>query len=232
MANGSGLLSTQGARLPHLVRGRGGLAGEIGDLREDLVGQLTALAAFTVDEFTNPPAADPDAIKLAVATVAAATTYSGTALNGVVGAGTLSPPRNVTVTTAGATPADAPASATFNGTDVNGDSISETIVVAQTATIALGVKAFAKVTSIVLPAADGVAATLAFGFGDLMGLSKPIKTRAGLTDLLREIEAGALVTTGVVTTTAAGLPNGTYLPATVADGANDYAVYYEYDASV
>jgi len=190
------------------------------------------MVALTVDEFTDPVAADPDGIKLAVATVAAATTYSGAALDGAVGAGAISPPRNITVTTAGATPADAPATATINGTDINGAVLSEVITVAQTATIALGLKAFASVTSIVLPAADGVAATLAFGFGDEIGLSKPIVTRAGLTSLTREIEAGVLVTTGVVTDATVGAPNGTYLPATVADGANDYAVYYEYDPSV
>jgi hypothetical protein len=143
----------------------------------------------------------------------------------------MSPPRNITVTTAGGTPADAPATATIVGTDVNGAAITETITVAQTATIAVGAKAFAKVTSITLPVGQGAGATVAFGFGALMGLAKKIKTRAGLTSAVREVVAGAEVATGTFAASAVGLPNGTYSPADAADGARDYALYYEFDAT-
>lgn len=229
MANGSGLFRNQYAKKPHLLQASGGIAAEVKDLRDDIASSLGGLAAITVDEYTNAPAADTDAFKTAIATVAAVVTYSGTALNGVVGEAALAYPRNVTVTTGGATPADAPATATINGVDVNGSAISETITVAQTAATAAGTKAFSKVTSIELPAADGTAATLEFGFGDLLGLSQPIKTRAGYTGSILEIEAGTATTTGAFADTTVGAPNGTYLPTTVPDGSTDYAVYYEYD---
>ena len=57
MGNGSGLLSTQRARLPHLVRGTGGLAGEVADLRDDLESEMAPLVAMTVDNFVAPDAA-------------------------------------------------------------------------------------------------------------------------------------------------------------------------------
>ncbi len=231
-SNGSGVLSTKAPKKPHLVNRAGGLPAEIADLRADLAAEFAPHAAFAVEEWTDPPAASANAIKTAIATVAAVTTYSGAALNGTVGAAVMSPPRNITVTTAGATPADAPATAVINGLDVNGNAISETITVAQTATIATGVKAFAQVTSIVLPAADGTGATLAFGFGALIGFAKKLKTRAGLATLLMEISGGTKVTTATIADAATGLPNGTYSAAAAPDGSRDYAVYYEYDATV
>lgn len=230
MTVGSGLFGTQRAATPHLVQGKGGVAGEVADLRADVARVLAPMANIVVEELTNVPAAAANGIKLAIATVAATVTYSGAQLDGAVGGGTMSPPRNITVTTAGSTPADAPATATINGVDVNGDVISETITVAQTATIANGVKAFAKVTSIVLPVADGTDATLAFGFGLVAGLSKKLKARAGNNSLIREIAAGSVVTNGTIVAAATGLPNGTYSPNSAFNNTNDYAIYYEADA--
>jgi hypothetical protein len=231
---GSGLMSTQKAEHPHLApQGtRHGLEGEVGDLRKDVSAQLAPLAAITVEEFTNPATAAINAIKLAIASVAAAVTYSAAQLDGAVGQGVLNPPRNITVTTAGTTPADAPATATINGIDVNGKAISETITVSQTAATAAGAKAFSKVTSIVLPVADGAGATLAFGFGAIIGLGKKIKSRAGLAFLLKEAAGGAVVTNGVIVAATTGLPNGTYAPNSAPNGATTYAVYYEYDPTV
>lgn len=233
MPAGSGLASKMAPLKPHFLQvGKGGLPGELADLRGELTAILTPLAGIVVDEWSAPPAASTNAIKLAIASVAAITTYSGSQLDGSVGQGTLSPPRNITITTAGATPADAPANAVINGFDIDGNALSETITVAQTATTAVGNKAFAKVTSIVLPAADGVAATLAFGFGSKIGFSKKLKTRAGLATLVKEIEAGVNVTTGTIADAATGAPYGTYLPpANVPNGARNYAVYYDWDAT-
>ena len=227
-SNGSGLFSMERPVKPHLLNADG-LAGEVRDLRSDVGRVLTPVAAFTVDEFTNAAAADANAIKTSVASVAAPTVYEGAALNGVLGSGLMNPARNVTISTAGVTPADAPATALIEGKDLDGRSLSETIVVSQVAGTAVGVKAFARVTKITLPAADGVDALLEFGFGDKIGLSKSIKTRAGLTTLLQEIEAGVVVTTGTIADSVVGAPHGTYLAAMVPDGAKDYAVYYEYD---
>lgn len=233
MASGSGQFSGQRAKKPHLVRGTGGLQGEVGDLRDDIKRDFESNAAMAVEEFTDPPAADPDGIKAAIATVASIQSYSGAALDGALAGSTFDPPRNPTVTTAGTTPADAPATATFTGTDVDDNAITETVTVAQTATIAAGAKAFKTITKIDLPAADGTDATLAFGIGNAFGLSKPIASRAGAAAGLSAIEAGSASSpaAGTFATAAAAAPKGTYTPSAAADGSNDYAVYYEYDAS-
>ena len=228
---GSGLFSTTKPIHPHLAPqgSHQGLEGEVADLRSDVMKQVGPMAALTVEEFVNPATASPNAIKLAIATVAAVQTYSAAQLDGAVGQGALSPPRNITVTTGGGTPANAPATVTINGVDGSGKSLIETINVGSTAGTVAGVKAFAKVTSIALPAAGGTAATLAFGFGALIGLGKKIKTRAGLTFLMKEVSAGALVTNGVVAAAATGSPNGTYAPNAAPNGATAYAIFYEYD---
>ena len=237
MSNGSGLFGGQGPMKPHLVRGGGGIAGEISDLRSDVGGTLSSMAATTVDEFIDPALADVDAIRLAAATVAALRTLSGADLDGVVGAGEMVPPRNLTVTTAGATPADAPATVTVRGKVRNGSgklvAQEEIFTVSQIAGAAVGLLAFSVVEEIEEAAADGVAATLAYGFGDVIGLGQPLRSRAGVPAVMMEIEAGVVfaadAVTGAFTDAATAAPNGTYLPATVPDGANDYAIYYEYD---
>jgi len=92
------------------------------------------------------------------------------------------------------------------------------------------------VTSIVVPAQSGVGGALEFGFGDIIGFLRPLKSRAGLAAVVREIAVGAVVTTGTFVAApavaGAGQPNGTYLAAAVPDATRDYAVYYEMDASL
>lgn len=231
MSAGSGLFANQRAARPHLVRGSGGLAGEVSDLRADVSDELGAMAAMAVEEFIDPIAADTDGLVLSQASVAAIVSLSGAGLDGALAGTVFDPPRNVTIDTAGVTPADAPATGTVTGTDINDQPLIEVITVSQVLGQAVGISAFKTVDQIDFPAADGVAALLEVGIGDVFGLAKPIKSRAGLADLIREIVAGALVTSGTVVDAATSAPNGTYEPATVADAANDYAVYYEWDAS-
>lgn len=232
MSNGSGLFRRQAAQKPHLLRGSGGVAAEVGDLRSDVLEETSPLSAFTVDEFTNLPTADVDAFLLAKATSVAAQQYLVAALDGVVGDDALAQPRDVTVTTVGA---DAnfvdTSTVTVTGKDINDDSISEvfTILLASSPGTFVGVKAFKKITQIDIQAQAGVGGTISVGFGSKIGLSKKLKARAGLSTLLMEIEVGVKVTTGTLAAAAVGLPNGTYLPAIVPDGVRDYAVYYEYD---
>lgn len=223
--SGSGLFSSQGPAIPHLAK-----TGEIAELRKDVGEELAPLAAVTVEEWTNPAAADTDAILLAKASTVAVQAYAVADLDGVVGAAAMSPPRNVTVTTAGTTPADAPATLTVTGRDINGDVITEDIAIPQTAATAVGTKAFAKVTSLSTTVGQGTGATMAVGFGALIGLAKKAKARAGLGVVaLREVAVGALVTTGTFADATTGAPHGTYSPAAAPDGAKDYALYYEYD---
>lgn len=237
MSNGSGLFGDQSPDKPHLVSGKSGVAGEVDDLRSDVRQVLAGLAAFTVDEFTNPPAADTDAIRLAAATVVTARTLSGADLDGVVGEAEMVPPRVLTATTAGATPANAPATAVVTGKVRNSKGVletqTETIALSQIAATVTGTKAFSTVVSIAEAAGDGVAATVAYGFGAAMGLGKPLISRAGAAAVLAEIEAGTVLAadavTGIFTAAAASSPHGLYSPANAANGARDYAVYYEYD---
>jgi hypothetical protein len=194
MTIGSGLLSDQRARLPHLVEGKRGVAGEVDDLRQDLGGALEPLAAFTTEEFTNPVAASAVNIEIATATTVAARTVPAFAAAGV--AALAAHPRNIVFTTAGATPADAPATVVVTGKDVNGNVLTETVTLSQIAGAASTVKCFSELTSIVYAAADGTAATIAIGVGAIFGLGKKIVNRANLPAVIMEISDGSIVGSG------------------------------------
>jgi len=223
MTTGSGLFSTQQARLAHLVRGAGGLPGEIADVRNDVLVTLAPLAAIGVEEFTNAAAAGAADLAAAAATTVAPQTVSTFLAPGIAKLAAF--PRNITLTTAGVTPADAPATAVVTGT-YRGKAQTETITVAQTATIATGVKPFSTIARVVYAAADGTAATISIGVGAGLGVSEVPKSRAGLVAPIREIAVGVVVTTGTLTTA------GLYTPAAAPDGVKDYAVYYEYDGAL
>lgn len=220
--SGSGLFSKQQAAIPH------SMPREVEDLRNDVKKEFAPLAAITVEEFTNPPASGAAVLLAATATVAAPVTVLAAALTDVGGkAVLLAQARNITFTTAGSTASDAPATALITGTDRDGHAQTETVTLAQTATIAKGVKLFKTITKIEYPAADGTGATVAIGIGDAMPLSKTPKTRAGLAAIIREVAVGALVTTGAIDAT-----NKSYTPATATNGTNDYCVFYEFDPTV
>jgi hypothetical protein len=131
-------------------------------------------------------------------------------------------PRNVTISTTGSTPTDAPATALVTGT-YRGVAQTETITVPQSVTTAEGLKPFSTMTSVAYAAGDGTDSEQSIGFGDGLGVERVPVERGGGVNLIREVEAGVLVTTGVLT------DEGLYTPGTVPDAANDYAVYYEYD---
>lgn len=223
---GSGLWAKQQAAHPHLLVPIGGIAQEVNDVRQDLTGVLKPLAAIVVEEYTAPVTGTTAMLKAATATTVAVQTVLAAGLLAPGVAALLADGRNVTFTTAGVTPADAPATVLVTGTDMDGAVQTETVALAQTAATASGVKAFKTITSIVYAAGDGVNATIAIGVGNLLGLGRLPKARAGLTAPIREIVNGAAVTTG--TFSAA---NRTYTPASAPNGAQGYAVYYEYDAT-
>lgn len=80
--------------------------------------------------------------------------------------------RNITAT-AGGTAGDIKAiQVTVEGTDIEGNAISETLpaFTVDTAGTVTGSKAFATVTKITIPAHDGTGATTAIGWGDKLGL--------------------------------------------------------------
>jgi hypothetical protein len=82
-------------------------------------------------------------------------------------------PRNVVINPDGTTADVAAGNITVQGTDIEGNEISEDIaVVANQAhdTVSTGSKAFKTITAITIPAQDGAAATFLFGYGDKLGL--------------------------------------------------------------
>lgn len=52
---GSTILLSASPKRPHLIQSGGGVAGEVLDLRQDVVAALKPLAAITVEEWTTPP---------------------------------------------------------------------------------------------------------------------------------------------------------------------------------
>jgi hypothetical protein len=218
-----------------LVRGTGGLAGEVADLRRDIAAEFAASVAMAVEEWTDPAAADPNAIKVSFASSDAAQSFSGADLDGVVGTGVMDPPRNITITTSVSTDIDA-VDVVITGLDINGNAQTDTITLtADVGATDVGTKAFSSVSQIDIPAQTGNGGLIEVGFGSVIGLSKPLLSRAGAEAVMMEIEDGTVLAADVITGTfvdaATSGPNGTYAPATIPDASNDYAVYYEYDAS-
>lgn len=219
MPTGSDLFKKFGPAIPHI-----GGKNETGDLRNDVSQALSPMAAIMVQEWTDVPAAAAAGLLAATATVASARTLKASDLIGAGVTALKANARNLVFTTAGTTPADAPANVVVTGKDAGGKNQTETITLAQTAAAATGLKAFSEITSIAYPAADGTGATVSIGTGVALGLAKKPKSRAGLAGLIREISVGALVTTGTV-----DAANSTYTPAAAPNGTNDYAVYLEWD---
>jgi hypothetical protein len=216
-SNGSGLWSTQAALLPHLLHGQGGISGEVYAVRKDMGIALTPLKAVTVEEYDLPiPASGTNILTGGVSSLAAQT-FLAAALNGTLGAGAISPPRNVEVVVAGGTATQMSATVTINGLDAWGRSLSETITgTSGGAATYTGVKCFAKVTSVVLPVGTGTGATFTVGTGVVIGLSNYPKLRAGqkLPLVSHEIVDAAVVTTGVLTLPTTNPPFGAYTPQT------------------
>ena len=236
MTAGSGLFSKYKAYKEHLSKNRkDGIGGEVAKLRADISAQLGAAAFLVVEEWTNPPAAGVALIKANVATSTSAQTYIKTALDGTVGQAVFIAPRLLSVTqvTAGNHYAG---SVTFYGYDAMGKAISEAVALTANPgganTTTATTKYFAQVTKIVVPAQLDTAAFLSFGIsGATIGLARKIKSRTGAPFLLHEYVDGAVA--GVPgTVSAAALPYGAYTPNAAPNGAHDYAIYYEADATV
>ena len=126
----------------------------------DGTGATTSLGAAGL-----PAVADTDGILAAVTDNSAPQ---------VITTGIIQPeyPRNITAT-AGGTAGDIKAIAVvLAGYDREGNAIAETLPVftVDTPGTVAGTKAFAKVTSITIPAHDGNGATTAIGFGDVLGI--------------------------------------------------------------
>ena len=167
----------------------------------------------------NPLTADADGIFASAAITSASPITSGNFTGALASSGVvvLDVPRNVVAawTTS--------AVMTVTGYDEYGNLMVEA---SSSGTSLTGKKAFKTVTQVAYAAADGTGATVSIGFGALLGLAKKPAVRAGLATPIKEIAAGAVVTTGTLDAT-----NRTYTPAAAPDGSKDYAIYYEIDGS-
>lgn len=213
---------------------------EVADLRADVERTFQSFedggGYLVTEEFTDPPAADPNAIVLSMASSDEAVSLAEEDLDGVVGNAEMVPPRNITITTTAHADIDA-VDVVITGRVRN--SLGE--LVAQTDTITLtnggdttdvGDAMFSIVDGIDIPAQSGAGGALEIGFGLLLGLANAIKSRAGLRAPIRQIAAGTVVTTGTFSGPATNPPHGAYTPAAAADGTRDYALTYEPDTSV
>ncbi len=139
-------------------------------------GSVTETAVL--DDFGVLSVADNDAIVTSFATSTSPVTKSGAGLNGIIGAGVMDPPRNITITTTGFTGAyNITDPIVITGTDVNGDVLTEerTPLDANGNELLVCLKCFKTVTSIAFPAQGNTSGTFKVGFGIRVGLRHKVK---------------------------------------------------------
>lgn len=196
---------------------------------------LAFMLPVDVLELTDPPTLDVDGLKVATATVAAPVTLTKDGgdfiANGLAELAAVPGGRQLTFTTAGSTPADAPATATVVGLDSNGNEATEVVTLAQTAAAATSATCWTDITSITYPAADGTDATIAIGWNNVFGLPSKAFLRGGGIPVVFELEDGAAPTAGTFIAPASAAPNGGYTPNSTPNGSLDFHLCYEVDAS-
>lgn len=192
-----------------------------------------AIAVFGQLDVQDVIAASATALRIATATVTAPTSVLPAALTGATLLDMRKCARQLQFTTAGGTPADAPATVKVRGWTQE-KFVEETLALAQTATTANTVNYFVSIESIEFAAGDGTAATIAIGITGNLGL--PVKLRGrgaagAVIPILRELVDGAAPTAGGLLAVATNLPFGAYAPnaAAAANGARDHLVLYEID---
>lgn len=135
-------------------------------------------------------------------------------------------PRNVTATSGG-TAADIKAiQVVVNGTDAEGKTIQETLPVftENSATTVVGSKAFATVTSIVIPAHDGTGATTAIGLGAKLGLGARLSRNTVIAAFLGGVKEG---TDPTVAASASAIESNTVTLNSALDGSAVLVDYYD-----
>lgn len=135
-------------------------------------------------------------------------------------------PRNITATSGGTAGDIAAIQVTINGTDANGAEITEDLPVftENSATTVVGSKAFATVTSIVIPAHDGLAATTAIGTGDKIGLGAHLARNTVLAAFLDGVKEG---TAPAVAVSATALSSNTVDLNSASNGDEVIVDYYQ-----
>jgi hypothetical protein len=127
-------------------------------------------------------------------------------------------PRNVQIVASGATTANV----TINGTDIRGNAIAETLALNGTTPV-LGSKAFANVTSVVLPTV--AATTINIGTGTKLGLDRAMYGATAFQALVDNAADSALPTQAFSTTYGA-ISSNTVIMATAPNGTHNYSIAY------
>jgi hypothetical protein len=201
-------------------------------LTSEILGGVDLSKSLVTEEWVNVATADVDAIKTSIASAASIQTYSGVALNGVIGGGVISPPRNITITTTSHADIDAVA-CVVTGEDIYGNVISDIVTLTNGGGATdVGDVPFAKVTSVVIPAQSGTGGALEIGFGVLVGFAAPLKFRNADPVVLAENEAGTPKAYDVLAGTYVapgtnGSINGHVTNGSAPDGSKDYVRVYE-----
>lgn len=132
-----------------------------------------------IEALPAPDAADADGIVTSLATAATATSLTGVALDGAVGADEMFPPRNITITATSHADFDL-TTWIVRGLDEDRQPIEESFVMPNGGNTTLtGSKFFSYVTEVYVPAQSGTAGAYTVGFGSKLG---PIDGRfAGIT---------------------------------------------------
>ena len=185
MTLGSGLFSNQKAVHPsYAAAGKGGLPGEVGDLRRDVSRVLAELSAIAVEKFSAPPAESTTAI-MAKADVDIAS--DGLELS--VSNFTLhqfSPPRQIVLTTISSANWITSKYITLTGTNARNEIITEAIKIASASTLT-STKFFKTLTGISIPAQTAaIANSIDIGISANLGLSAVLNTTLSGPALLAE----------------------------------------------
>ena len=185
---GSGILSKQFPTYPERNdEGKSGFQGFAGKLLNDLYNVFMPQVAHTVEEFDAPVAAATNALMAAAATSTSVTTVARTSLTSATLTSMATCPRQFSVTTGGSTPGHAPARVTVHGVDPRGVRHIETVNTRQTAGTVYTNTFWTDILNVVESEGGGTDATVAFGVGAKLGLSRKPKTRAGWVALTREM---------------------------------------------
>lgn len=182
----------------------GGFAGQLVDIDEGIqVVSRTLLVAAAVSAgifvmktglhgcrppaTTDAVASTVNAIVTTHASSASILTLSGAGLNGTIGAGTMTPPRHVTIVLNSNANWDA-TNVVVTGVDERGETISETLAIPDTGGATLTTVAFFKsVTSIVFDAQSGTGGSFTVGISDPLGSIETMDPGFALYDASKQV---------------------------------------------
>jgi hypothetical protein len=195
-------------------------------------GSIPQLAQLVVEEWDAPATAVTTAFMAATASVNGTVEYFLGGSPGIATPAALSvAARNVTFTVGGGTASQAPTSASVVGLDAAGNPQQETVALTASAGTYAGVKGWSQIQSVTFTGGTGTGATVAIGFGVVIGLKFQPILRAGQTSpivpVFPELVDGAVAGSAGHLSSA----NNTYTPNAAPNGTHKYAVYYEAVAS-